>query len=238
MIEHIELITSLQHTVMVVVKFVAWHLWEEICWIPQHYFCLRPRSHRVVTYHVSNVGNTKFICLRTLICAIPVCTVTIIVFSVDLINTRVLKHSRCVDLYRITLQADHIVTKFNYPRTFWMVSVFCLTNSTKIQIPLSVVIYKYRRVKQPRNFSAATVWCLTADQLFSNRITPWACGAVSLKYADTASIICKVDKELIFSIDLFICYRRCPAVCRPFCRTVLTSHLDDSLICPVHHIFG
>ena len=110
-----------------------------------------------------------------------------------------------------------------------------------VQITSSVIIYQYSRVKQPCNAFCALV---TPENQFAacRRFSEWSNWRITFQYSNTAAAVCKVHEKFIFSINLFICYRRSPGITCPFLSRCIwfyqVNNRDITMVCPVYHICG
>ena len=112
------------------------------------------RSHRIVTYHaaddsVSGISGDSGMIAR------EVGAVSVVIFSVCLVNAAVLKHAGGVDHLRdsvlIVCQAGHIVRQFYDSRALGIQILSRRHTAAECQVSGSVVIYHNRRVKHPGN---------------------------------------------------------------------------------------
>ena len=171
--------------------------------------------HRIITFHYGDICCRYIFITSGEVC--PVCTVTIIIFLSDFVDSGIFKHIWCVNCDRVAIQTYHIICKFYNSSAFWILDkifrlVCCVTNSSKVQISGSVIINQYSRVKQPSNLRSGTSRGIAADQLFSNWVFPWPCRTVCFQHSNSTAIVSEIQEEFFFSINCLMTCCRCPGI--------------------------
>ncbi len=119
-------------------------------WIGEDFSCISKWSHWIITYHIANISQSWIaVSMRP----DKVGAVRIVVFTIVFKYTAVLKHTRRVNLFCLSLNTNHICAQFGNSCGF-RIELFSICSiighaAAKIDISAAVIIYQHCRIKAP-----------------------------------------------------------------------------------------